>query len=189
MSMFEYVAVLTSIIIGLSIAHLLQGVARLIQNPGQTKVYWVHLLWVSNMFFTAVFWWWWEFRFSIVETWTLQLYLFVIIFAVLIYLLCVLLFPSTLDDYTGFEDYFLSRRRWFFGGMAVFELVDLADTRLKGAEHFASLGTEYWITFVPITVLYIFAMFTENRKFHGGFAVFSLLYMISWAFRSAETIL
>ena len=126
MSMFEYVAVLTSIIIGLSIAHLLQGVARLIQHPGRAKIYWVHLLWVFNMFFTAVYWWWFEFQFSVVETWTLQLYLFVIFYAVMTYVLCALLFPSDLGDYTGFEDYFLSRRRWFFGCMAASGLVDLA---------------------------------------------------------------
>jgi hypothetical protein len=34
MEIFEYVAVLTSIVIGLGITHLLQGVARIIQHPG-----------------------------------------------------------------------------------------------------------------------------------------------------------
>lgn len=33
MGMFEYVTVLTSIIAGLGITHLLQGTARLIQDP------------------------------------------------------------------------------------------------------------------------------------------------------------
>ena len=33
MGMFEYVAVLTSIILGLGITHLLQGAAHLIQHP------------------------------------------------------------------------------------------------------------------------------------------------------------
>ena len=40
MDIFEYVAVLTSIIIGLGIAHLLRGVARLIQHPDTEPVYW-----------------------------------------------------------------------------------------------------------------------------------------------------
>ena len=39
--MFEYVAVLTSIVIGLGITHLLQGVARVIQHPGRERLYWV----------------------------------------------------------------------------------------------------------------------------------------------------
>ena len=43
MGIFEYVAVLTSIIIGLGITHLLPGVARLIQYPKEEPVDRVHL--------------------------------------------------------------------------------------------------------------------------------------------------
>ena len=188
MSMFEYVAILTSIIVGLSIAHLLQGVARLIQHPGRVKIYWVHLLWVYYMFFAVIFWWWWEFGYSDVETWTFQLYVFVIFYAVLNYMLCTLLFPSELGDYSGFEEYFLSRRRWFFGLTAAVYLVDLADTWIKGAEYFASLGMEYPLsTSIQITAC-IFAMFTMNKRFHAGFAVLLVLYQMAWAIRNFETI-
>ena len=85
MDMFEYVSVLTSVIVGLGVAHLLQGVARLVQHPGRTRIYWVHLLWVFFMFFTAIFWWWYEFGLASVDTWTLQLYLFVLSYAVLLW--------------------------------------------------------------------------------------------------------
>jgi hypothetical protein len=37
MGVFEYVSVLTSIIVGLGIAHLLGGVAGLVQHPGRHK--------------------------------------------------------------------------------------------------------------------------------------------------------
>ena len=43
MDLFEYIAVLTSIIIGLAITHILRGVARLIQHPDTNRIYWVHL--------------------------------------------------------------------------------------------------------------------------------------------------
>jgi len=43
MGMFEYVTVLTSIIVGLGITHLLQGTTRLIQEPEAGRPYWVHL--------------------------------------------------------------------------------------------------------------------------------------------------
>ena len=78
MDIFEYVAVLTSIIIGLGITHLLRGVAGLIQHPDQHRIYWVHLVWVGYLFFTLIFWWWWEFRLGTIETWTFYLYLFVV---------------------------------------------------------------------------------------------------------------
>ena len=86
MELFEYVVVLTSIVAGLGITHLLQGIARIVQHPGRMRVYWVHLVWVFYMFYTIIFWWWWEFRFVQVETWTFQLYLFVISFALILYL-------------------------------------------------------------------------------------------------------
>ena len=62
MELFEYVAVLTSIIIGLGMARLLSGLTRLIQHPEHAKPYWIHLCWVAYMFVYAVFWWWWEFE-------------------------------------------------------------------------------------------------------------------------------
>lgn len=99
MEMFEYIAVLTSIIIGLGITQLLQGFTRLVQHPEQGKVYWVHLSWVIYMFLTTVFWWWWEFRLGTVEEWTFALYMFVLLYAVIIYLLCAFLFPASFSDY------------------------------------------------------------------------------------------
>ena len=62
MEFFNYVMVLASVIIGLAVTHLLQGVARLIQHPERQKLYWVHLMWVALMFLNALFLWWWEFQ-------------------------------------------------------------------------------------------------------------------------------
>src|SRR3954467_1167590 len=64
MEMFNYVMVLASVIIGLGITHLLQGVGGIVQHPGREKTYWVHLLWVAATFLRAMFWWWFEFRLS-----------------------------------------------------------------------------------------------------------------------------
>jgi len=86
--LFEYVAVLTSIIIGLGMAQLLMGVTRLIQHPEQAKPYWVHLCWVFYMFLFSVFWWWWEFELGAIKEWTFGVYLFVIFYAFLVFLLC-----------------------------------------------------------------------------------------------------
>jgi hypothetical protein len=37
--------ILTSIIVGLGNAHLLRGLAELVQHPGCHEAYWLHLLW------------------------------------------------------------------------------------------------------------------------------------------------
>jgi len=56
--------------------------------------------------------------------------------AILFYSLCTLLFPSDLKDYAGYEDYFLSRRRWFFDILAATYVADVIDTSLKGPSTF-----------------------------------------------------
>jgi multisubunit Na+/H+ antiporter MnhC subunit len=184
MGVFEYVSVLTSIVIGLGVAHLLQGMAAIVQHPGRRQTYWVHLLWVAFMFFQAIFFWWWEFALESLEQWTFQVYLFVLFYAIIIYLLCALLFPQDLEGYSGYEDYFMSRRAWFLGLLATFFLIDFWDTWLKGADYFVSLGLEYPIAQGLICVGCVIGIATANRRFHAGFAILVLVYEVSFAVRT-----
>ena len=181
MEIFEYISVLTSIIVGLGIAHLLRGVAAIVQHPGRHRIYWVHLVWAAYMFFNMAFWWWWQFNLGKLEVWYFPNYFFILIYAVLLYLICALLFPADLDDYTGFEDYFMSRRAWFFGLIAMTNVVDLYDTWLKGEEHFANAGMPYLIlTSVNFTGAVIAAI-TPNRVYHAFLAVAAMAYQVHWA--------
>jgi len=184
MGLFEYVSVLTSIIIGLGIAHLLQGVATLIQHPDRHRAYWVHLVWVAFMFFQASFFWWWEFALESLELWTFEIYLFLLFYSVIIYLLCALLFPKDLGGYSGYEDYFMARRAWFLGLLVSFYLIDFVDTSLKGSDHFASLGLEYPVSSAITVVGCLIGIATTSRRFHAGFAVLLLAYQLWWALRN-----
>lgn len=188
MDIFEYIAVLTSIIIGLGITSLLRGVTRLIQHPENVKPYWVHLLWVASMFFIMIFWWWWEFRLGDIEVWTFQLYAFVVLYALIFYLACAILFPERMDDYSGYRDFFYSRRKWFFGLLTFSLAIDVADSWFKGSEHFASLGLEYVVATGIKAVLFITAAMTRNAIYHGVFAVAFLAYQVYWALRMFETV-
>jgi hypothetical protein len=186
--MFNYVMVLASVIIGLGITHLLQGVGGLVQHPHREKSYWVHLLWVAAVFLRAIFWWWFEFQLSKTPQWTFALYIFVLAYAVLIYLWCALLFPRDLAGYDGFKDYFYSRRDWFFGLLLAGQAIDIADTLLKGWAHFRSLGASYMIWLVAISVLAVIAMRTRNERFHGAFAIFTVAYLIAFPLLVFDTV-
>jgi hypothetical protein len=188
MEMFNYVMVLASVIIGLGIAHLLQGVGGIVQHPGREKVYWIHLLWVAVVFLRAIFWWWFEFRLSSTPQWTFTLYLFVLGYAVLIYLWCALLFPRDLAGYDGFKDYFYSRRRWLFGLLLAGQAVDVADTLLKGVDHFRSLGPSYPTVIVILSLLLLIAMRTRNERYHAAFAIFATVYLIAYPLLVFDTV-
>ena len=137
------------IVLGKSIARLLTGAARFVQHPGKYKLYAVHMGWVAWMLLMLVHFWWWEFWLQVIETWTFETYIFLISYTILPFLLCALLFPDDISEYSGYEEFFISRRRWFFGILAGVFVFDLVDTLLKGRVHFAAFGSEYLIR-VPV---------------------------------------
>jgi hypothetical protein len=188
MEMFEYVVVLTSIIIGLGMAQLLLGVTRLIQHPEHARPYWIHLCWVLYMFLFSVFWWWWEFQLGAIEVWTFGVYLFVILYAFLVFLLCALLFPSNFAGYDGFKGYFYDKRGWFFGVLLFSTLVDLGDAVIKGMDYLYGLGIQYTIATVGTMVLAAIAIFSRNEKFHAAFVLVILGHMIVSAFLLYRTV-
>lgn len=139
MSPFEYVMVLVSIVIGLGLTHILSGIGGAIHRlrgfGPEIRLDAVYLLWVAFVFLYLVSFWWWEFKLDRVEIdWTLGVYLFIIFYAVLLYLLAVVLVPRDMDGVADSWEYFLASRRWFFGLLALIFLVDIPDTFLKGAD-------------------------------------------------------
>ncbi|HEY0793345.1 MAG TPA: hypothetical protein VGD78_19940 [Chthoniobacterales bacterium] len=183
MELYQHVRVVVSILVGFSLTHLLGGLARLIQHPSKEKVYWVHLLWALFVFFYVITFWWWEYRLEQIRTWTFALYLLVIVYGILLYLLCALLFPEELRDYRGYREYFFQRRQWFFGTLAMMWIIDYADTLIKGRTRLHTLGLEYEIRVVVYLACSLIAMKTKNPRFHAVFAVVGVLYELSFICR------
>jgi len=181
MQMFEYVIVLISIVIGLALTHLMQGVAGLIQYPSRERVWWVHLVWVAYMFLSVIFWWWWEFHLQDIKTWTFSIYLFVVCYAFYLYLICAVLFPRDLTGYEGYKDYFLARRAWFFGLLIGFAVIDIVDTWIKGPAYFASLGP-IALTFNAVLILCsVIGIVARRGWVQATIAVGQLVYVLRQA--------
>ncbi len=47
MSTFEYLAVLFSVVVGLAVAHTLEGLLRVVRNWRTTRIYWPALIWTA----------------------------------------------------------------------------------------------------------------------------------------------
>ena len=151
---FTHVRVIIGIILGLSVSRLLTGIARIIQHPQRKNIYAVHLGWVLFTFLSVVHFWWFEFYLHELVLWKFEAYLFVIFFASLHFLACSMLFPDSMEGYSGYEDYFMSRRAWFFGILVSIFVFDFLDTAMKGMVHFRALGVEY-----PFRNLFLIALF------------------------------
>lgn len=180
---FQHARVVMGIILGLAVTRLLTGLARFVQHPGRQKIYPVHIGWVATMLLTLIHFWWWEFRLIELQHWTFEIYFFLITYAILLFLLCTLLFPDTLHDYASYEEFFISRRKWFFGIFATTILFDVIDSFIKGAAHYAEFSAEYHYRVPIYLVLCAIAIWTPNRQYHQLFVVGSLIYEVSWILR------
>ena len=187
-SVYLHVRVLLGMIVGLGLTHLLRQVARIVEHPNKYRVYWVHLVWVLSVFLFLLHFWWWEFRLSAMTQWTFNLYLFVALYALLLYLLCVFILPDSMEGYADYSEYFYSRRAWFFGTLAVVYVVDFADTLVKGQTYLSQFGVEYPLRNIVHVVLCLVAIATPRKRFHAAFAVLAVLYQLSWIVRQFEII-
>ena len=185
---FPHIRIVMGMVIGLGVTRLLSGVARIVQHPRQFKLYPVHLAWVASVLLLLIHFWWWEFGLYHIQTWTFGIYLFLIGYAIVLFLLCALLFPDSMQDYQGYEDYFYSRRGWFFGLLASTYVLDIIDTLLKGEAHFAHFGNEYLIRTPIFLALCIAAIYVPDRRFHVAFVLFALVYQGWWILRLFDNI-
>jgi len=148
---FEYVMVLISIIIGLGIAHILLGlggiVDRLTGRGERLRLGVAHAAWLIHTFLWLVLFWWWQFRLEVIwgEEWSIGVYLFLVMYAVVLFLLAVLLVPRSWDGVTDLDDFFLRRRAWFYSAWIVGVLLDLADGWLKGGGDYVFGELGVWV--------------------------------------------
>jgi hypothetical protein len=186
---FIHVRLVMGFIVSLSIARLLTGMTRFIQHPTGNKIYPVHLMWSLSMLLMLVHFWWWEFALYTITNWTFEVYLFLVAYAILLFVICTVLYPDQLGEYKSYEEYFYSRRKWFFGLFGLTFVVDIADTIVKGPQHFDIFGPEYWVRAPVYIVLCAIAMFTTNRKYHYAFVILSIVYQISFILRLFRTLI
>ncbi|WAC63744.1 hypothetical protein OVA13_02850 [Pseudoxanthomonas sp. SL93] len=185
-SLYIHIRILLGMIVGLGLTHLLRHLARIVERPQTRRIYWVHLVWAGFMFVYLLHFWWWEFQLSHQGHWNFNLYLFVTLYALMLYLLCALVFPESVDDYEDYRAYFYARRHWFFGFLAVLFAMDVVDTLIKGEAYYRHLGWEYPLRNAAYIVGSLGAIATRSHRYHGTFAIAALLYELSWIWRRYE---
>ncbi len=178
METFSYLAILTSIVLGLGITRLLTGIGKLLHAHGRISVYWVHLVWSLNLFLFIVLNWWILFRWHTQTEWTFFIFLFVLLSPTVSFLLAVLLFPEPLEDGTDLKKHFYANHRPFFALATLLVPLDAMDTLLKGWDHFVAQGWIYVIFLSIMLVLNLVAAYTRSEKYHTFFSVFFLAYLM-----------
>jgi|SRR6476659_3227473 len=180
---FIHVRVLLGVVLGLALSRMLAGLTTFVQHPGRKPLYSAHLIWIATIIVMAVHFWWWEFALIRIQPWHFELFAFVLAYAFLFCLLAAMLVPNDIAGYESYGDYFISRRHWFFGLLALTIPVDLIDTFAKGPSYLASLGMEYPFRLIGLGLLCVICVWTKDRRIHTALAAIYLLYYLSWILR------
>jgi hypothetical protein len=191
MAAFEYLSVLTSIILALGMTRVLAGVGEMLQARSRRRAYWVHVIWIVNLFLYLVVAWWIFYRWRNQQPWTFFLFIFVLIAPTLLYLASILLFPPEAagDESVDYKRHFFSNHRAFFIIFALYGLVDVVDTLLKGVPHFLEQGAQYVVSTALFLAGMTIAAITRNERYHQFYAIFFFAQTVVISFALFQTLI
>ena len=167
---YFHVRVLIGMVVGLAIGNLLRGVARVISDEKHRPIYWVQMAWALTMLGTILQLWWFEIRFDLLPRFTFAIFAFWVCYVLQLFFLTALLMPESVGEFENNREYFLARRHWFFGFLALFYVFDFAESVLKGAGVPPDPGTDLPGPGHPLRGGCLVAIWTRNPVFHGAFA-------------------
>lgn len=180
MSVFEYLGVFISVVLGLGVTHVLTGVSKTIHHRETIRAYWVQLVWAGNTLVYIIAVWWGMFSWSSLGQWSFFQFLFIITYAIALFLLASLLFPWDLPSDLDFRRHFYSNRRWFFGILFVARSLDIPETLVKAQGGIRALPPAYVAWVSVLLILAAIAIWTPNRRYHAFYAVFWLVWVLGY---------
>ena len=180
--MFDYFAVLISVILGLALIHLLRGLAKLIQMRHEITHYWVHIVWTFNVIIYVLGIWWGMFWWRGLQELNVQWFFFLIAYAVLQFMWAAMLYPPEFSRGMDFQKYFLSNKYWFFGIQLAVVLIDIPETLVKGAWHLRAVPKEYPFFISALLAISVVALLSSKRQVQAFLGITWLLAILSYLF-------
>ena len=129
--------VLVSIIVGLGLAEILTGVARLLRARATTRYYWVHGVLTASIFIALLQQWWETWSLREVAEWGFVALILMLVAPICLFLISHLLFPEAAQE-TDVEPYYYGPMRpvWVLGAIAIIGSTSLRPI-IFGAQLFA----------------------------------------------------
>ena len=171
MSVFEYLGVILSVIMGLGLTHILAGLSKTVHHRKTVKPYWVHTVWAFNSLIYIVVIWWGMFWWSNQQDWLFFQFLLLILYAIVLFFLASLLYPWDFANDFDFEKHFFETRPWFFSVLAFCWVIDIPETLLKSRDHLRDLPPGYFLLASTFITLGLVGAIWSNRIYHKLIAV------------------
>ena len=183
--MFDYLAVLISVVLGLAVTHILSGVGGVINRRHRLRPDWLQLFWGLNVLAYVLAVWWGMYWWKHLAVWTVQAFAFLTGYAIVLFMMAATLFP---EEGTGENDdptAFWHNRRWFFGLLLAAHLIDIPETASKQTEGLRAIVPQYWVAGPAFIAIAIAGLISTNRRVHGFLAPAWLTVLVSYELFSA----
>ena len=108
LSIFEYLMVMTSVVLALALAQLLRGATDIFTNPNR---YWVHSIWVLTLILAIIQLWWGFWDFNRFSNWTFVSFLYVLSIPIVVFVAAYLLIPANRRADSDWHDHFFAVRQ------------------------------------------------------------------------------
>jgi hypothetical protein len=134
MDAFSYLSVLLSIILGLAITQVLQGLRGLMHARRRLRMYAPTMIWALLLLVVFVQSWWSEFGLRRHESWTFLGFSVVVAHSLFLYMLGALVLPDVHgDEPVDLREHYYDSHRWFFSFVVLAALAGIAkDLVLEG---------------------------------------------------------
>ena len=183
--MFDYFAVLVSVVFGLALTHLLRGLGKLIQMRRQCRIYLPHIIWTINVVLWVLAVWWGMFWWRSLSDWTFAWFLFIASYAIVVFVWSYMLYPQEVSEHINFEQFFHDNRRPFFGLMLLAMLMDVPEVLVKSRMGLRAVPTQYAALVVSVIVIAVIGLSTANRRTHLLLPFACLVVLCSYELLSA----
>jgi len=152
MNGFDYLSVLISIVLALGMTRVLAGVGEMLQARSHRRIYWVHAIWIVNLFLYLVVAWWIFYRWRNQQPWTFFLFIFVLISPTILYLASLLLFPreGDVDLAVDYKTHYYANHRAFFILFALFTTNSTLSSFSSKPSSLASSFSTRWCEALPV---------------------------------------
>ncbi len=173
MGLFEYIMVLTSILIGLGVAELLNGVVRILRSDFKEGIYIPQLFWASYLFLFLIVIWWsrWDLHENFV--WSFGQLLLSLAGPILLFVLSGLVFAHNQPA----RDYYFKHQKTLFTLMPFAALIGmLHEVIIEGTPVFSSTT----IMASSLVVLSVIPRFSQRDWVHLSCAILVNVIFFGW---------
>jgi|ERR1041385_19016 hypothetical protein len=178
MDEWGFLSVIVSIILGLSITQLLQGMSEMINERERVRFYWPAVGWTVVLLIVDIQAWWAMFGYRNRHSWTFVQFATVLMEVILLYLLAALALPNFAGpEVIDLRANYFKHKTWFFGFLVLVLLDSLLKSVVVSGALPGSLDLGFHLAWLTTGLI---AAVTRSDRYHKGFLCLSFASVVSY---------